>query len=179
MPLRSFLVAVALAFAPSAAWAEIVLGAALTDTSFETVSAGTRFEAEDRGYKLVAGWNFAKFFGLEAGYLALGSPEETVDGARFRTDLKAYDACALGILPMGVVRLHVKAGMARWTSDSVTTPPSGPSISASENGTDPVYGAGAAFHLLPTLWLRTEYETVDAGEGRSFDVISLGLDLRF
>lgn len=163
---------------PALAEGKAVVGAAVARARLETSVAGAPLRVEDDGFRLHVGWHFAKFFGVEGSYLAPGSPHAASGATSFRTDLNAYEIAAVGMVPVGPVRLFARAGVARWRSDETTTVLAIPAT-ARARGTDALYGAGVAFHLLPLLWLRAEYERVETGGGRKLDAGSLGLELRF
>lgn len=168
-----------LALSPTFASADVIVGGAVTETRLRTNVSGIDFQASDRGFKLHAAKSFFEFLEIEAGYLDLGTPDDTAGGSRLASDLRAYDVLAVGVLPLGPVHLFAKAGVARWEADTVVTPPVGPAGSTSENGTDPIYGAGVSVHLAPILWLRAEYERIELGSGRKLEVVSAGVDFRF
>jgi len=171
--------AVLLLVAAQPAHAGVFFGASVLDTKLDADIAGTSsdFSASDSGEKVYGGFTFGKFFRLEASYLDLGSPDDSVAGIDVKTDITAWDGFAVLAIPLGK-RFEVfgKAGYVLWKTK---TDLSG-AISGSEDddGTDTAYGVGVALKLGEHLAIRGEYEQFDLENVNSLDVTSIGLDIR-
>ena len=109
---------------------------------------------------------------VEGSYVDLGSPEADSAGGRYAADVEALDVFAVGMLPLGIADLFVKAGMVSWdvelTSDLAELPDS-----VSEDGTDPVYGIG--FQLrFSSFAVRAEVEYFDIEATNDVYMVSIG-----
>jgi OOP family OmpA-OmpF porin len=173
--------------APAALAGEAYVGASVGQTqikfSAETDAPGTfiNFDEGDNGFKIFGGYRFLKFFGLEGSYVDMGSPDEDQDapaGTNLKVDVTAWDAYAVGVLPIGkVFEVFGKAGFIWWDADfdlSGTL-----SASDSDSGSDPAYGAGVAFRLGKRIAIRGEYEKFDLKDTDNVSLTSVGIDFRF
>lgn len=113
------------------------------------------FDSDDTGYKLIGGYNFGIIplidLAAEIEYLDLGKPD---DGG-IEVDTSAIAAFGLVGFNLGPIGIFGKAGIASWDSDV-----SGIVGSASDDGEDPVYGAGLRFQIA-SFQIRAEYEYFD------------------
>lgn len=143
----------------------------------------------DTGWKLFAGYRFMKYLAVEGAYTDLGKftahSTITAPGAGIvDTEIKAnaWTISALGILPLGdSFSLFGRVGVNLWSTDiSATGSGTGGTASASESddGTDWVYGVGAAYNFTNNLSLRGEWERYDLGDGDA-DLWSAGLSWNF
>jgi OOP family OmpA-OmpF porin len=137
----------------------------LTDNTF----ADDDFDADDTGYKLIAGIRPLDWFGVEAAYVNFGKPEDTVVGQKLKADGDGISAFAVGFLATGPVDLFAKVGLISWDSKI--------SGSFDDSGTDLAYGAGAQFRVL-SLSIRAEYEKFDVSDA-DLDMISVGVTYTF
>ena len=139
------------------------------------------FDEKDTGYKLFAGYRFLDFLAVEGGYVDFGNPTysttmgDTVLNTSFALD--GWDACVVGILPIGPVDLFAKAGFFWWDAE-VDAAIDDSSWSGLDSGSDPVYGIGAAV-WLGQFSIRAEYEIFDISEADNVSQISLGLAYTF
>jgi hypothetical protein len=111
----------------------------------------------------------------------LGAPDEDLDvpvGTNLKVDVTAWDAYAVGILPIGnVFEVFGKAGFIWYDADfdlSGTL-----SASASDSGSDPAYGVGVAFRLGKLIAIRGEYEQFELEDTDKVYLTSVGIDFRF
>jgi len=122
--------------------------------------------------RLMAGYTFNQFVGLEAGYNWLG--HANVDSQTWRTD--GWNVSVLPRYPLTKdISLLGELGVMRWygTNDSKAV---------TDNGYAPVYGVGAAYRLSDALDLQARYRYVDEigsiETGRS-DVHNFGLEIAY
>jgi OOP family OmpA-OmpF porin len=173
------IVAASLLIAAPPAFAGAFVGASVLDTSVEVDDAdgsGNSFDGSDTGFKVYGGFDFAKFFRLEASYLDLGSPDEEVGGSDVQVDINAWDGFAVLVIPIGKhFEVFGKAGLVLWDTEAEISGVG----SEDDSGTDAAYGIGAAFKLGKRLAVRAEYEQFDVEDIDTLDALSLGLDIRF
>lgn len=137
----------------------------LTNNTFDNDD----FNADDMGFKLIAGMRPLDWLGLEAAYVNFGEPEDTVLGQKLKADGDGISAFAVGFLATGPVDLFAKVGLISWDSKI--------SGSFDDDGTDLAYGAGAQFRVLG-LSIRAEYEKFDISDV-DLDMVSVGVTYTF
>jgi hypothetical protein len=130
---------------------------------------GEDFDADDTGYKLIAGFRPLDWLGLEASYVNFGEPEDTLLGNSVEVEGDGISAFAVGFLAAGPVDLFAKVGLLSWDSRIV---------GFNEDGTDLAYGVGAQFRLL-SLGVRAEYEIFDVDDVDDLNMISIGVTYTF
>lgn len=174
---KAILLAAAVAFGPAAALAAdngIYIGASVGQANVEIDDidvGGLRedFDADDTGFKLIAGIRPLDWLAVEASYVNFGEPEDTVDGVKLKADGDGISAFAVGFLPVGPVDLFAKVGLISWDSKIG---------GVSEDGTDLAYGAGVQFRVLG-LSLRAEYEVFDTDPFDDVNMLSVGVTYTF
>ena len=147
---------------------------------------------EDSGFKVLVGWNFARGFALEAGYVGLGSSRYTAtftDGtaqASFKAGGIVVDV--LGVTSLGGdVSVYARLGFIAATvvTSFGQNGPAGSSISTT--GTDgmvrPNFGVGFAYDLSKSTALRLEVERFSHLRSSSLgtqdmDMLSFGFVLK-
>ena len=150
------------------------LGAAFTQSKIDDVAPTLDFE--DDSYKLIAGFRPLDVFAVEFNYIDLGKDSQSLGPVSVSVDGKAYAAYAVGFLPLPLLDLYAKAGVARWESDARAT---GISLgSLEDSGTEFAYGAGIQARL-GSLAARLEYERFDIEDTDGAELISLGLTWTF
>jgi OOP family OmpA-OmpF porin len=127
------------------------------------------FDADDMGFKLIAGMRPLDWLGLEAAYVNFGEPEDTVLGQKLQADGDGITAFAVGFLPTGPIDVYAKLGLISWDSKIGGT--------FDDDGTDLAYGVGAQFRVLG-LSIRAEYEKFEISDV-DLDMISVGLTYTF
>ena len=123
------------------------------------------YDDEDTAFSVFGGYQFNRWFGLEAGYADFGKLEPDVAGPALEPDA-AY-LTAVGTLPF-TDRLsgYLKAGVQRWNLDAAIPGLTG---TDDDSGTDPTYGVGLQYRFSDAFALRGEYSR--------FEVEDLDLDL--
>ncbi len=146
-------------------------------------------DEKDTAWKVFAGYQFNRYWGLELGWTDLGESKAsgTVGGvpATARAEVKGVELTAVGTVPIGErFSLFGKVGAYRWDVDSratvgaVTTAPD-------DTGTNFTYGVGLGFHINRNLSIRAEWQRYnDVGDnattGRSdINLISAGAVFKF
>lgn len=159
------------------------LGAGVTKTDFKlTVDGLDDSETlDDNSFKVIAGFRPLNWLAFEANYIDLGTAEFE-DGSGVEIDSSAITASALFLAEVGIVDFYARAGVAKWDSDfSVTT--QGASISESEDGWEPTFGAGVGVHF-GSIGARLEYEmfeteAFDDSVNNDISTISLSVTYTF
>ena len=163
----AFVTGLALVLFAPAAMAGGYVGGSIVQTKLSIDSDG--FDEDDTGWKVYGGFNFFKFFGLEAGYFDMGEPKEKSTGNS--AELTAWALSARGILPLGShFELFAKAGYMVWDAKL--------SDGFSDDDADVIYGAGVAIILGSHVEIRAEYEILDVS-GADVDLVSVGAAFRF
>jgi len=151
-------------------------GASVVDSKVKIEDSGFDFDSSDTSYKIYAGFQFFKFFGVEGSYLDFGSLDDSSGGTDVTVSATGWDAFAVGIIPFGKhFQIFGKLGLVAWDSD---TKASGFG-SDSDSGTDTAYGAGLEFIFGKHFGVRGEYERYDIKDTDKVETYSIGADFRF
>ncbi len=122
------------------------------------------FSGGDTAYKLFVGYRILTFLAVEGSYVDFGAPDDNL-GANLGTveaDVNGFDAFAMGMLPLGIADIFVKAGVIAWDAELAAR-----SIgeSESDSGTDPAYGIGVQFRIRSfAIRGEVEYFDIDGAE---------------
>ena len=101
---RIGVLALALSLASSVALAgESYVGASVGQSKLQASESGLSFDDGDKSFKVFGGFRFLKFLGVEGSYVNMGSPTDTVSGTDIKVDTTAWDAFAVGAIPLGLV----------------------------------------------------------------------------
>ena len=134
------------------------------------------FSDEQTAYKVFAGYNFGLLpllnVAVEGAYVDFGSLEDEIQNVKTEVDLNALALTGLIGFDLGPVGLFAKAGLVSWDGDVKAF-----GGSASESGTDPVYGVGAKVQL-GSFAVRAEYEYYDL-DSFEIDYFSVGAAYTF
>jgi OOP family OmpA-OmpF porin len=123
------------------------------------------YDDEDTAFSLFGGYQFNKYFGLEAGYADFGKIEANGAGPALEGD-SAY-LTAVGTLPItDRFSAYAKAGLHRWNVDTALPGLTG---NNDDSGSDPTYGVGMQYRFTDRVALRGEYSR--------FEVEDLDADL--
>lgn len=111
------------------------------------------YDDEDTAFSAFGGYQFNRWFGLEAGYADFGKLEPDAAGAALEAN--SVYLTAVGTLPFTEkFSGYAKAGIQRWDLD--TTIP-GLTGTSDDNGNDPTYGVGLQYRFNDAVALRAEY----------------------
>lgn len=164
----------AAAFVPAAQAADngLYLGAGFTKAKVDDFA--TQLDFDDESFKIIAGFRPLDAFGVELNYIDLGSDSVTVGPLTIGGQSKAYAAFAVGYLPIAVVDLYAKAGLARWETETTSSALG----RFKDDGTEFAWGAGIQARL-GSLAARVEYESFDVGGNARSELVSVGLTWTF
>jgi opacity protein-like surface antigen len=148
------------------------------------------FKENHSAFKVIAGIRPISLIGAELSYIDFGHPSGNINGVASDVSEKGADAFAVLYLPVPVVDVFVKAGLARLQSTTnsglrigigactITDPNCGPVLfRLDRTNTSFAAGAGAQFKL-GTWAVRAEYERFNAAGGNP-SLVSLGLTWTF
>jgi len=152
MTRKLMLLALILAVASPAALAGGYVGAGVGQAYTKVKDVDLSEDAT--GWKVFAGYNFLKYFGVEASYVDFGSVKDSSSDVEF--EAKTFDAFAVGKIPFPVVEPFVKIGYANVDSTATLS-----TDSFSDKSWGLAWGAGVGFNILKKLHLRVEYEQFD------------------
>ncbi|MBF6023129.1 outer membrane beta-barrel protein [Lysobacter niastensis] len=111
------------------------------------------YDDEDTAFSVFGGYQFNRYFGLEAGYADFGKIEPQGAGRALEAD-SAY-LTAVGTLPITEkFSAYAKAGFHAWNLDDAIPGLTGTN---DDSGTDPTYGVGVQYRLTDQVALRGEY----------------------
>lgn len=137
---------------------------------------GIDFSDSDNALKIFAGWNFNRFFAVQADFVDFGDSSGFVaPSAQGTSDVQGLAASAVGTLPIGPIELFARVGMMFYEIDLNLT--GGRLID--ESGEDLVWGAGLGIDILDRLNLRLEYEEIDIQELDEADAVWLNVAWKF
>ena len=176
---KAFVVAVLVCssvFVPALAQ-EGYVGASYLSSSAEFDTFIASFNPDGDGWKIFAGYNINKYFGIEGTYYDLGGLEDTEGLDTFSADIDAFDVSFRGILPLGkVFQLTAKIGYASVSIDSAASSPL-LTVTAEGSEWEVLYGVGAEVKLGKSFGVRADWEFFDV-EGE-LDAWSVGGFFRF
>jgi OOP family OmpA-OmpF porin len=129
------------------------------------------YDDEDTAFSVFGGYQFNRYFGLEAGYADFGKIEPEAAGPTLEGDSAYFTA--VGTLPItDSFSAYAKAGLHRWNVD--TSLPG--LIGDDDSGTDPTYGVGLQYRFTDKVALRGEYSRFEVEDA---DADLAQLQLRF
>jgi Outer membrane protein beta-barrel domain len=150
------------------------LGAGFADFAVDEKDFG--YDADDNGFKLIAGFAFNDYFAAEVGYLGGAT---IVDEGFFDTEeveLSALTGSLVGRLPItSVLSLFGKLGVAQYETDFRLLVDEDVIATARFRDNEMIYGGGIIATLGTRFELRGEYEAIED----TFDVISLSGVFKF
>lgn len=127
-------------------------------------AGAARCDDKDTAWKVLAGYQFNRYLAVEGGYSALGKFQALVAGAQ--TDMKAtaYEATALGILPIGgIVSAYAKLGAFR-----AETRGGGTRANIEEKKGSVTFGGGVQAQLFTAFAVRGEWQRYPKIGGGAF-----------
>jgi hypothetical protein len=150
-------------------------GSSIDVSDFDEELGDLDFSDGDFAYKLFAGYRLMSFFGVEGGYVDLGSPSDTVgdmNDINVKIGVTGWDAFAVGFLPIGPVDIFAKVGLISWDAD-IRAAFNDLVEHDSDSGNDAVWGVGVAFRL-GSFGVRAEGERFDIGNADKVYMFSVG-----
>lgn len=128
------------------------------------------FDEDDTSFRVFGGYNFNRYFAVEATYFDGGKPEATFRGpggtATVEAATSGLDVSMLGRLPIGeVFSLYGKLGFASYDADVKARANGRVVFEETGSDEDVSYGIGAAFNLGPSFELRAEYDSIQIEDG--------------
>ncbi len=154
----------------------LYLGAGATQTHIDSLT--TDIDLDDTSYKLIVGFRPLDSFAVEVNYVDLGKDRASLGPVVASADAKAYAAYAVGFIPLPLLDLYAKAGLARWeTRARVSGAPGGP-VSLTDDGTEFAYGAGIQARF-GSIGARLEYERFDLEGSDGVELVTLGFTWTF
>lgn len=167
--------------ADNGVYAGLSIGQSSTDFPDEV---GDFFDDNDTAFKLVVGLRPMDWWAVEVAYVDLGEVTQQrniPELSNFKLEQAGFGAFGLLLYDISMVDLFARAGLVRWNADLSADTFAGP-VSASENGTDIVWGVGAQLRF-GSLAARLEYERYEIDETDGLigkpDLFSLGLTWTF
>jgi len=160
------------------------LGQTNSDASSIGIESSTNVSVDesDSGFKVFGGYNFMKFFQVEAAYVDVSGPGAEITSpvsASVSTSANGFAFQAMGVLPLGLkFQLFADYGLFMWDGDMTVSSASFGSGSASTDGTDPKYGVGFGWNVIPKGQIRVEAERYTL-EDLDLDMYSAGFAYRF
>ena len=137
----------------------LYVGAGVSRAKLDNIfGSGSDLKIDNTSWKAFAGFKFPLIpIGIEADYTDLGSQTRNFGVTSAHADAKAFEAFAVGWLPLPIPFLDVygKVGASRWQLDGRTTNSS--LFSVDERGTEFAWGVGAGAHVS-NVAVRLEYE---------------------
>jgi OOP family OmpA-OmpF porin len=167
---------------PVAAQAEgAYIGASVGSAESKFSDSGISLKDSDTGFKLTAGYDFTKNFGVEVGYADLGKPSISNGIDMAFAEPRAYYLAGTATYPIDeAFSVFAKAGVT-----NNRTKVGGTGISTEKfTHTAAILGVGAAYNFTKNIAGVIEYEnfgkTVDEqGANLKSDLISVGLRYKF
>ena len=144
----------------------------------------------DMGLGLMLGYQFSPYLALEGGYVDVGelNVDMSSDGTgseyapgkvTFKEEGDGVFLDVKGILPLHEqLSLYGKIGVWNWNTDSVIADTTGSLISKSEDGSDALFGFGAAFDISNGFGMVADY-TIYILDDENVNVFSLGVQYGF
>lgn len=130
------------------------------------------YDDEDTAFSVFGGYQFNRYFAIEASYNDFGKLEPEGAG-------QAVEADSVALTVVGTVPFtdkfsgYAKAGLHSWDLD---TPIAGLIGTSDDSGTDPTYGVGLQYRFTDSVALRGEYSRFEAED---LDVDLAQLQVRF
>jgi opacity protein-like surface antigen len=146
---------------------------------------------DSNGYKITLGYNANSNIAIEGSYTNLGefdADDDLLAGLEFFTGVALEDASVeVDGIELAVVAsaplsdsasIFGRIGIFMWDADFTIDTVSFGSISDSDDGSDPFFGAGVSFGVSQTVTLNVEYVAYEASDG-DIDYLGAGLAVSF
>jgi OOP family OmpA-OmpF porin len=174
--MRKFLPAIVLVLAGSAAHAAdgYYVGAAVGKSNLDNLyGADFSLHSNDASWKAIVGFRPVDFFAVEANYLDFGSQSRDFGIGTASANAKAFAAYGMALLPMPILDLFAKAGVARWQLEG-NIAGAGQLFSFNDRGTQFAYGAGWQANW-GAIAARFEYDGFEIKHTDGLSMYSLGV----
>lgn len=136
----------------------------------------TGCDDSDTSWKLLGGYRFSRYLGVEASYIEWGEVSASINtGAQVAAKQHSYGLAAVGTIPLGEgFELFGKAGflMTEQETRRITPAPS----TAKRDDTEFHYGLGAKYAFTRNWAVRGEWEKTDK---LKVELLSIGVEYRF
>jgi OOP family OmpA-OmpF porin len=147
-------------------------------------------DEKDTAWKLFGGYQFNKYFGLEAGYADLGkaSAAGVIAGTAVSAEVKAkgWEFLGVGTLPFtDKLSGYAKLGLVKWDVDAFASAALVGAVSSSDSGTSATYGLGLKYDFTKNVGARMEWQRYsnignDATTGQGdVNLYSVGIVIKF
>ncbi len=132
------------------------------------------FDESDTGLNIYGGLRASENLGFELSYSDFGKPEGNYFGYNASVEVTGLGFSVVGFLPVSNnFDLFGKVGLMAWDADVTLGP-----VSASDDGSDLLFGFGATYHFNDQFALRGAWEFVDLDEGE-LDMLSINAQINF
>jgi len=165
----------------SAAVAEegFFVGGAFGNGYLDETIDGNRINSDSSAYRIYGGYRFTKYFGVEIGYLDLGTFRETFDvgGTSVPVSVSAsgFTLAAIGSLPLSE-RFSLIGRLGYYFHDSESTVAG--VVEDSPSDQSPFVGIGLGFDISEVLEINLAYDLIKTDDADP-TLAMLGLTLRF
>lgn len=115
-------------------------------------------DEKDTAWKVSAGYQFHRNFGVEAGYVDWG--KQTFSNGVATGTIESHGFELLGVASVPLYRnfsAYAKAGLVRWEAD-FTAAAGGATLTANDKGTDFTYGLGLSYDITTNFAARVEWQ---------------------
>lgn len=148
----------------------LYIGGALYTTQVDETLSGVSLDDRDTVPAAFLGYRINSFLAAEVGYYDLGSYSDTW----VKLDARAATLAAVGIVPLGLVDLYGKLGLAYIDADVKAF---NGLISRSERSAEAFAAAGLNFNILPLVDVFVEYQLFDYDA--RIDMLGVGVRVAF
>jgi OOP family OmpA-OmpF porin len=143
-----------------------------------SIGQATQFHGEDTSFRLMAGYEFNKYFAAEAGYADGGTQKNTFGNVRVASSANGVFLTFLAKYPVGE-RFAPYAKFGGYSYESDTTYSNGVARAVEKgHGEDIAFGGGLEFKASERFRLRADYEKVRVPDV-AYDIYSLVATWKF
>ncbi len=150
-------------------------GVSLGYTTIEVDDAGVSFDGSDIGWKIYGRYMFTDNWGVEAGYVDFGKPDDDILGTNVEVDADGFDLFVVGAVEASPdFEVFGKVGVVFWDADFDVE-----GFTDSDDGNDLALGIGAAYQATDQFAIRGEWEWFDIEDSDTVWMLSVGGEIRF
>ena len=155
-----------------------IIGGAIGTANIDESIDGFEFDSDSTSYRLYGGYQFNTYFGLEAGYLDLGSSNEQiiVNGATVpvSADADGFTFAAMGHAPVGEkLTVHASIGSFFWDGANMIA-----GVNDNVSDANIFFGVGLSFSLTNNMSVRGDAVRYELDEVSS-NVYTVGFQIAF